>query len=276
MDKVIGRVHAFVLLCLFVFSPSWALAGEKHPIIFAHGFGAPYKLYETVIPIRKIAKKMGYDLHVARTPIGGTVQERAQILNDEINRLVPHGSFHIFAHSMGGLDARLAIQSYGLGSRCLSLTTVATPHRGTIVADYFVKKFDEGAEDSRIVRWLLRIFGSGVDAIRDLTTARVEKFNAEVFDDSRVKYFSMGFYIPKPVAWYSRVPVLWFSHQLLSDAGGTDNDGMVSVDSAQWGETIGTFPSDHWSETSPVPIRDGLTYKEVLSEAVSNLERRVF
>src|SRR5262249_5187529 len=37
---------------------------------------------------------------------------------------------HVFAHSMGGLDARYMISRLGMAKRVLSLTTIATPHRG--------------------------------------------------------------------------------------------------------------------------------------------------
>jgi len=42
--------------------------------------------------------------------------------------------FHIVAHSMGGLVSRHYLQHLGGHERCLSLTTLATPHHGTRAA----------------------------------------------------------------------------------------------------------------------------------------------
>lgn len=261
---------AFVLLASLP-----AVAAQRYPIIFAHGFGVPAELYEKVVPVRKLAKKMGYELYVAQTPIGSSLAERARILRDEINRLVPHGPFHIVAHSMGGLDARLAIHKYGFGERCLSLTTLATPHRGSHVADYVWEKLHQGEKKTRLVTHFMKLVDNSVAAVRDLTTDRlVNAFNEQVEDDPRVRYFSMAFYIPDPVPLHSFIPLLWLSNKIIEDRGGGDNDGMVSVDSAIWGEFLGSFPGDHWAETTQVPFRGGLDYKEVFGKSIENLELR--
>jgi len=42
---------------------------------------------------------------------------------------------HILAHSMGGLDARWVILQEGMADKIASLTTIATPHRGTTLGD---------------------------------------------------------------------------------------------------------------------------------------------
>ena len=45
---------------------------------------------------------------------------------------------HIIAHSMGGLDARHMIVDLGMADKVASLTTIGTPHRGTILADHLL------------------------------------------------------------------------------------------------------------------------------------------
>ena len=122
---------------------------------------------------------------------------------------------------------------------------------------------------------LEKLFGGSLAAARELTTSSMEQdFNPRVPDAAGVRYFSLGFYIPEPVALHSVVPWLWAVHAIVADAGFPRNDGMVSVESARWGETLGTLAGDHYSETSPIPLVGGPDYLEVFARALDNLERR--
>jgi triacylglycerol lipase len=73
----------------------------------------------------------------------GSVQQRAQQLAKEIReRNFPNGPIHIVAHSMGGLDARhfLVKGPKDITARVASLSTVATPHHGSLIADLLAGK----------------------------------------------------------------------------------------------------------------------------------------
>jgi len=157
---------------------------------------------------------------------------------------------------MGGLDARLAIEKYGLGERCLSLTTLATPHHGSPLADWVVKAWSAGGLSSVPgLQDALQILGGDIAAVQSLTTGYVDGvFNAEVPDDNRVKYFSLGFYIPSPAILYASAAPIWVMHDLLGRAGYEKNDGPVPTDSSRWGTYLGSMPGDHYSETSPIPF----------------------
>jgi triacylglycerol lipase len=266
------RPQLAVFWMLFLSLPAGA-AQAKAPIVFAHGLGVPAWVYESVAPIKKAFRESGYEAHVAKTPTAGRLEDRTRILVQEIRRLVPKGPFHLVAHSMGGLDARLAIRRYQLGGRCLSLTTLATPHRGSPLADWAVARLDSGRSGPD-VREILRFFGDDVEAVRELTTYRMEKlFNPHVTDDPRVRYASMGFYIPSPVTTHSLVPWLWWTHRLIADAGYPDNDGEVSLESSRWGEDLGSLPGDHYSETAPVPFSGSLIYRDVFNRVAADLNK---
>lgn len=45
---------------------------------------------------------------------------------------------NIIAHSKGGLDARAAIAHCGMASCVATLTTINTPHRGCVFAEYLL------------------------------------------------------------------------------------------------------------------------------------------
>ena len=47
------------------------------------------------------------------------------------------GKFNIIAHSQGGLDARYLATVLGESHRIASITTISTPHHGTVVSDAY-------------------------------------------------------------------------------------------------------------------------------------------
>lgn len=250
---------------------SFAWSAEKLPVIFVHGIWVNWEVYEYLIPLKRLFDRHGYELHIAQTPAGGSLEERAQTLHRELKRLVPQGKYHLIGHSMGGLDARLAIRKYDLGERCASLTTLATPHRGSVVADFFVNNYS----DSKIVEILERHFPSDLRAIRQLTTFHMNTvFNKEVPNDPRVKYFSMQFFIPRPVKAHSAIPWLWLAHAIQTANGHDKSDGMVSVESARWGESLGEFPGDHYTETAPFPLGGKIHYQDVFKRVIKNLNKK--
>jgi triacylglycerol lipase len=245
--------------------------------VFAHGIGVPFDVYERQSKLRELFASHGYEFLVARTPARGSLESRARVLKAEIERLVPEGRFHLIGHSMGGLDARLAISRDGLAARCDTLTMLATPNHGSVVADYVMRHLDDASRNP-VVRQVLKLLGDDVRAVRDLTTESVtRKFNSRVRDDPRVRYFSMGFYIPEPIERHSVVPFLWLVHRIAAEESSRRgeapaNDGLVTAASARWGESLGDLPADHWSETAPIPFVGGVDYREIFTRILENLE----
>jgi|SRR6185437_12900460 len=75
---------------------------------------------------------------VPEVPPAGTVAKRAEALTSQLFRM-DTSSFALVAHSMGGLDARHLITHLDPDRRVKSLLTVATPHRGTLVANWLLE-----------------------------------------------------------------------------------------------------------------------------------------
>lgn len=257
-------------VCVFIFFLyifllpffSNAQAIQKPPIVFAHGLGAPYEVYEHLLPMKKYFQEQGYPFYVAHTPLAGSLRQRCEILFQEIGRLVPYGKFHLLGHSMGGLDARCVVYRYGLGDRCLSVTTLATPHHGSPVADFVLENIQSNYV---VVRKVLALVGFDIQGVHDLSKEYLDSvFNIKVVNDPRVKYYSAGFYIPEPIQRHSLVPWLWATHYIISQAGQPDNDGLVSIESSRWGEFLGAFPGDHLSST---------IYSEVLGHVIERLQK---
>ena len=179
----------------------------------------------------------------------GSIADRAQdlknYLDDENNADVFGKRVHIVAHSMGGLDSRYMIAKLGMEDRIISLTTISTPHHGSILADIFVE-----ASDPRIFPFAKRI-GLDIDGARDLTVKHMAEFNREIFDSPKIKHFSVAG--KSPTFLGSSWDIAKLTHKIIQKQDG-DNDGIVSVNSASFGEKrenwtfLGEWKANHFRE----------------------------
>lgn len=218
----------------------------RHPIVFCHGM-LGMSLLRMQVPketnyfchLRPFLEERGVvALCPSVEPTGG-VAYRAEQLRDQIARWTDE-PVNIIAHSMGGLDARYLISRLGFADRVCSLTTVATPHHGSSVADWFCRNFRE-----RVPLLLtLEALGVNVDGFSDCRPARCAAFNQQVPDMPGVRYFSYTAAAPP----HRVTPALRRAYNILTPLEGP-NDGMVSVRSARWGEEVGTLAVDHFAQT---------------------------
>jgi len=143
----------------------------------------------------------------------------------------------ILAHSLGGLDARHMITHLGMAQHVKALVTISTPHRGASLADWSVRHIGRRLGGFRLMNFL----GVDVQAVVDVTTSSCRKFNDSTPDMPQVRYYSISACRPRNLM----PPFARHAHQLIEAAEG-ENDGQVSVASAQWGEHLGTWSVDHW------------------------------
>jgi triacylglycerol lipase len=231
-----------------IFAPRPTRAGlvPRHPVVFCHGMLAFTTLsmslpedFNYFVHLRGFLRDRGFRaLFPKVTPTGGIVA-RAEQLREQITCWTDE-PVNIIAHSMGGLDARYLITHLGMADRVRSLTTIATPHRGSQLLEWFVANFGQ-----RVPLLLaMEALGLNVDGFQDCRPGACQEFNARTPDMPGVKYFSYGGAVPA-----SRIaPVLRRAWSLVNAAEGP-NDGMVSVASARWGEYLGTLCADHFAQT---------------------------
>ena len=217
------------------------------------------------IGIREALEAKGCTVITAKVPSFGSIEERAKALNNfidtELGRMKRNlsksdvyntkgessSSFtkddkikvNLIAHSMGGLDCRYLITNIpNKNFKVSSLTTISTPHHGSEMADYVVNLFNDITDnfDLKVKKKLLP------PAFYQLTTSYCSYFNNVTPDDPEVSYFSYGAcFHPR---WYNMFYMPWNIINNLS--GGVPNDGMVSVESARWGNYLGTLENvDH-------------------------------
>ncbi|KAJ5698161.1 hypothetical protein N7462_000166 [Penicillium macrosclerotiorum] len=214
----------------------------KHPVVLAHGLLGfdELRLAGRYFPgvrywrgIKEALTAQGVEVITATVPPSASIEERAEALLQDIETGARGKDVNIIAHSMGGLDSRYMISRLRLQKfKVLSLTTIATPHRGSAVADYV---FDQiGADRLPQIYYTLDKLSVETGAFAQLTRKYMsEKFNPHVPDMDDVQYFSYGAAV-EPSVW----SVFRLSHRILAEAEGP-NDGLVSVASSQWGGEAG-------------------------------------
>lgn len=242
-------------------------SAPKWPVVLCHGLCGFNELdmhlpvlptYEYWGGIKESLQGAGATVITTAVPPVSSIQERAETLAASLTEILKEKPWkkdtekedqsdeeepmvNLIAHSMGGLDSRYLIKHLAkdLPFRVASLTTIATPHHGTSFADWC---FDE-LGDKNVDRLYTILEGLGVqnpDGFKQLTRSYLRQFNKDTVDDPDVSYYSYGAqYFPH---WYN---VFYPSWKIIDSYEGP-SDGLVSVQSAQWGTYLGTINNcDH-------------------------------
>jgi triacylglycerol lipase len=216
----------------------------RYPIVLAHGLMGfdELRIAGKWLPgvqywrgIKEAMNQHGIEVITTSVPTTGSIQERAEALHEQINDKAAGKDINIIAHSMGGLDSRYLISRIQPTEfQVKSLTTIATPHRGSCVADMVFR--DIGPNGVEGLYRLLARLKVGTGAFAQLTQKHVnETFNPVVPNDPAVRYFSFG-----AAAQPHAFSVFRLSHDLMEILEGP-NDGLVSVASSKWGTYKGTL-----------------------------------
>jgi triacylglycerol lipase len=226
--------------------PSRSGRVTRYPLVFCHGMLA-FSTLRLQLPedlnsfstLRQPLRERGFRALFPQVAPTSGIAARAAELREQIRRWTDE-PVNLIAHSMGGLDARYLITHLGMAEHVRSLTTIATPHRGTWLADWFIGNYRH-----RVPLLLaMEAFGINVDGFADCRPAACAAFNARTPDAPGVRYFSYGGAVP-----HCRVsPILRRPWCLLTPVEGP-NDGMVSVASARWGTYLGSVVADHFAQT---------------------------
>lgn len=168
---------------------------------------------------------MGCDVRMPGLPWGQSIKRRAGALAARLAHETE--PLHLIAHSMGGVDARYYITRLEGYKKVASLTTLATPHRGSTAADHEMETWYSP----------YRHF----PAIANLALASMQAFNIQTPDHPDVAYRSYS--AARKIA---RLPwmVRKFGRLIMQAEG--ENDSQVSVASARWGKHLGTLEADHF------------------------------
>jgi triacylglycerol lipase len=212
----------------------------RAPILLAHGLfgfdrmgmGSLALDYFNGIP--PVLRAAGNRVLTPRVSPLACIAARAAQLKAFLDLEAPGEAVHIFGHSMGGLDARYLISRLDMASRILSLTTIGTPHQGSSFADWSVQRF------RLLYQPLFHFLGVPHEAFFDLTVACCRRFNEEVPNAPGVRYLSVAGRLGRQgFDWRWQLP-----SRIVAEAEG-DNDGVVSIASARYGEGCILWEGDH-------------------------------
>lgn len=218
------------------------ICATKYPILLVHGvFFRDSRLLNYWGRIPAALKENGAEIYYGEMQSALSIEESAKELAQKIKDIVTRtgcGKLNIIAHSKGGLDSRYAISKLGCAEYVASLTTINTPHRGCLFAEYLL-----GACKPRTKRFIESVYNKvfyalGDDspdfmsAVKCLTNSYCEQFNKDVPNAPDVMYQSYG---SKAKNRRSGHFPLNFSYPVVKKYDG-DNDGLVALTSAPWGE----------------------------------------
>jgi triacylglycerol lipase len=151
---------------------------------------------------------------------------------------------------MGGLDARYLISKAGFHKVVASLVTVSSPHRGSGIANLVLEQPQRmQLWTADVLNWMGtasmgEIASDFLGSVPELTPEYVlNEFNAAVPDHPSVRYFSYAGQAGKGTGVPINPLLLVLNLPLYAREG--PNDGFVSVESARWGEFLGTIGADH-------------------------------
>lgn len=259
----------------------------KYPLLLVHGvFFRDYRYINYWGRIPRELRRNGARIYYGCQQSAAAVEDSGKELAERIRAIITETGcekVNIIAHSKGGLDSRAAIAHQGMGPYVATLTTINTPHRGCIFAEYLLGKVPQAARRKIADTYnatLRRLGDEDPDflaAVTDLAASACERRNAVTPDDPGVVYESVMSYCRR--AGHGKFP-LNMTHPIVRHFDGK-NDGLVSVDSAKWGSRFTLLEPRGKRGISHGDVVDlnrenipGFDVREFYVELVADLKRR--
>lgn len=235
-------------------------AATRYPLLLVHGMG--FRDRKNRCYWGRTAKLL--ERHGARVFFGGqdsngSVEDNAKCVKRSLlAALEKTGAekVNILAHSKGGLEARYLITRLGCADKVASLTTLATPHNGSVTVDRLMGLVPQGvirAGCKPIDLWFGLLGDKNPDtyaAICAFRTADAERFNKETPDMPGIFYQSYGFIMKSAFS----DGLMWFSNMVVGCFEGA-NDGLLPPRAVKWTNYRGTYTGigsrgiSHFDET---------------------------
>ena len=218
------------------------ICATKYPILLVHGVffrDTKYFNYWGRIPdeLETNGATIFYGNHQSASSVANSAVElKSRII--EILSKTGAEKVNIIAHSKGGLDCRYAISKLDIGNKVASLTTINTPHKGCLFADYLLSKIPSSTKNKVADTYnsTLKKFGEQnpdfLAAVRDLTVSACKQLDSEMPTPQGIYCQSVGSVLTK--ATNGKFP-LNFSYHLVKHFSG-ENDGLVDEASFKWGK----------------------------------------
>ena len=222
----------------------------RYPLIMVHGIGfRDLKVFNYWGRVPRILKKHGATVYYGHQNAWAPMAVNSAIIGETIDKALKEcgtDKVNIIAHSKGGLDSRYLINKLGYADKVASLTTINTPHRGSSlitflnklpdslyreIADYIGRPFELAGDDMPDV----------YNSSKELDPIFCEKFNEENPDLPGIYYQSYTSVMKNCFA----DTLLTIPYIIMCFMGDKENDGLVCVESAKWGEYKGLLKNRH-------------------------------
>jgi triacylglycerol lipase len=143
------------------------LAGQR--VVFVHGI---FEEGKSFVWMKKKFEAQGCECMVPSLK-PADARSGLETLAEQLKREVDakwgaDSQIHIVAHSMGGLVSRYYLQELGGHQRCVTFTTLATPHHGTLAAHLYPGK---GAFQMRPGSEFLKKLEDGQNRLKHVSVA---------------------------------------------------------------------------------------------------------
>ena len=212
---------------------------SKYPIILVHGIAAKQlRILNAFGQIGEELKKEGYTVYISDNDGFGSVENNAEQLKRFIEKVLKDTGaekVNIISHSKGGLDSQYMIPKLGMEDKVASLTTLCTPHKGSIIAS---KIWDLPMPIKKILAFFIDMFyclflgDKHPDSMRACEQLRSVDAGEDTLQFSYKVYcqsYSTGISDIKD-CFIMALPMMIQHHYEIPD-----NDGVVSEESAQFG-----------------------------------------
>ena len=294
-------------------TPATAKLGAPYPVVFMHGMAGFGQLGLGPVGITYFdgvatdLARAGESVFVTVVPPFDTSAARAQALSKQIDDILKRtgkAKVNLVGHSQGGMDARVITspQGLGYGDRVASVTTVATPHHGSKVADAvlgLLQYLPADVVDSVTGDFLKLVEKTAYELqsdahLRQQVVELSEKYMTTVFnpkyqDAPGVLYMSYGGrtnlrtgigvcddgkydndVLDVDTTQLMLAPLAIF----LEEGKLTVNDGLVTVQSAKWGVFQQCVPADHLKEVGQLgPAAQSFDHLKLFRDIVARIRK---
>lgn len=227
----------------------------KYPLFMCHGYGGiaglvrPAPIHEPCMTLRSHGIHAFAPNIVPYAQIATRAEQWAEKI-EQLKEQYGYDKFNVVGHSMGGLDMRYAISKLDIADSVASLTTIASPHHGTSLAELVLTTPGVLREKlGEVFDWFGEsIFpnakSNAVAAVEQLTRDYVtNEFNPSVPDHKDIPYFSFSAAVGRGTNQPLN-PIYRYQNMHIYNQEGL-NDSFVSVESATWGTHLKTVSLSH-------------------------------
>lgn len=217
----------------------------KYPILLVHGMGFhDHQIFNYWGRIPRKLKMQGNRIYYGKQDSHASAEDNGRFLYGRLQEILKEtgaGKVNIIAHSKGGLDSRWMISHLDQGAHVASLTTIATPHHGSRTVDILMRLPDPLIRTAAFFCdcWY-RMMGDrtpdSYQVFHGLTTEHMETFNRQTPDVEGVYYQSYAF-VMKHIWSDLLMSLPCMVVRILEGA----SDGLVTPESAMWGDFQGVF-----------------------------------